>query len=219
MKQHHTRNKGRPQGAPSHKRAAMRREAVATVAERHPNRRRKQDAAETTAPKARSAPAAQAQGQQRVKPLVMAERHRWNGRALRLMPNGSAPALASVIPVWAMGCDLHDGELSQVNIDGADVPVMARASADVDGLDLIEVLALLDRDAGHVVAVVDAASGLGIAGVVATCAPPIEGRYVDLGLFATLALARYTTRALERLALNIGGPGRTLAAVYMEAAK
>lgn len=217
MKQHHTRNQGRPQGAPSHKRAAKRREAVATVAERHPNRRRKQDAAEASAPKVIAAPAPH--GQPKVKPRVMAERHRWHGRALRLLPVGSEPALASVIPAWAMGCDLHDGELSQVSMGGVDVPVLARARADVDGLDVIEVLALLDRDGGQVVAVVDAAGGLGIAAVVAICTPPPEGRYVDLGLFATLALARYTTRALEKLALTICGPGRTLAAVYMEASK
>lgn len=222
MKHHHHNGK-RPQGAPSHRKAAARRredgrEPAAPVAERKPNRRRKDVAGQPgVGGTAATSKAPEPQGRPRFKPARMTAPHRWAARPIRMLPNGDGAPLRSDAPEWAMGLDMHDGELSQVHIGGVDVPVLARARADVDGLDVIEVLALWDKDAGQVVAVSDLFPGIGLAAVLAICTEPEDGRYVDVSTFANVALARCVARACGTLEYTLAGGAKTLGRCYLEA--
>lgn len=202
-----TNGKPRPQGAPSHRKAAARRAAALADAR-------------TKAPVRKGNRAARVDRRDASTPLppppVTTERHRWHGARLHAPAGrGFVPVAQAGVQKWIVGLDAPGGELATLSVAGADRPVYATATAHLFDRRVV-VHVVLDPETGALVAVADP-ERIARAVVVAICARPDgawDNRFVSASEFARAAAAHYAARCYQAEAARLAAPGRTLGALY-----
>lgn len=202
-----TSGKPRPQGAPSHRKAAARRAAaLADARVEAPVRKGNRAAQVDRRDAATRLPA----------PQPSTERHRWHGTRMHAPTGRGFVRVAQVgVPKWVVGLDALGGELPTVSVAGADRPVLAAATAHLfDGRVVVQVVH--DPESGALVAVADP-ERIARCVVVATCARPEgawDNRFVSAAEFARAAAAHYAARQYQTEAARLTAPARTLGALY-----